>query len=579
MPNMTKKRLEDLRVLLKDYSFDGYIIGTRDEYLSEYVPDHAKRLEYITGFSGSNGLAIILPDICLFFTDGRYLTWCMSELDPKLFKVFDQAKLSSFSFSEHISADYKIVYDPKLFTPKSLAFFAGQKFKVMPFAEKNLVDEIWGASQPARPASEIYDYPVKYSGESHNDKIAKCRDFIKEQGAEALVISSPDSTCWLLNLRAHDVSFSPILLAYSIVTKDKVYLFTDQARMKDEREDIIILPEADFTKVIQGINGKILYDENLSSAYLVNEIKLREHKAISDPCQDWKACKNKTEIEYMKLGHIQDGAAVCEFLAFLANHDNISSLSEYDLGEILTGFRAKRPGYVMDSFPSICGYQSNGAVIHYRAAKDTAKKLAGSGLLLIDSGGQYLGATTDITRVASIGKPKEEHIYYYTKVLKGQIALGLAKFPEKSVTGAHLDVLARQYLWQDGNDYAHGTGHGVGSYLNVHEGPASISLAGFGAKLASGMVLSNEPGYYVPGQFGIRIENMMYVKEAKEENFLEFEMLTLVPYAKDLIDVASLTKTEMEFLKTYYQNIGKYVKPLLSKKDKGWLEGEMEWMM
>jgi Xaa-Pro aminopeptidase len=575
---MIKQRLKKLRKLFDEHKINGYIVPTSDEYLSEYPPEYAKRLEYITGFTGSYGFAIILKNTVLFFTDGRYLTQCETQLDPDYFTIFDIAKVRDFPWKQYIAEGHIISYDPKLFTGRNLQ----QLDKVITQSlEVNLIDQIW-TDQPDKPNSKIYVYPEKYAGRSYRDKLNECRKFIESNMAEAMVITASESVCWLLNIRAHDAPFSPLLLANCIVTGSEVFLFTDKSRLEaglqQQRPEMIVLPESSFAGSIEEIKGTILFDSNLCSAYVSNLIKSKNYKEIKDPTQLQKACKNEVELEHMASGHVQDAVAVCEFLAMIANND-ISDLSEYDLGKILTEYRAKRDGYVMDSFASICGYQDNGAVIHYKAEKDTARKIAGSGLLLIDSGGQYYGATTDITRTVSIGLAEDGHRHFYTKVLKGHIALASAIFPAGKVTGANLDVLARQYLWQEGKDYAHGTGHGVGSFLSVHEGPQSISLSSNPTLLAKGMVVSNEPGYYVPGHFGIRIENMMYVKESLLPNYLEFKMLTLVPYAKDLIDLKLLNKEELEYLKNYYREIKHRIQPHLSQIAGKWLEEEISWVL
>lgn len=569
---MIERRLSNLRKLLDKHEFSGYIVPTTDEYLSEYTPKYAQRLEYITGFTGSNGLAIILKDIVLFFTDGRYINQCSTQLDAKLFKVFDLQSLANFNWSEHMEKEAIIAYDPQLFTTYSLQNFTSLNLQADSI---NLIDVIW-SGQPARPESVIYDYPLKYAGEDYKQKIDKCRNVLTNNTAQGLIITDSASVCWLLNIRAHDVEFSPLLLANLIVTQKKIYLFADQNRIKTPlvREGLIILPSEEFSSVIAGLQGVILFDETQASSYICSLIKSKRYKHLKNPCSLWKACKNDVEIQYMQTGHVQDAVAVCELLAFIDDQD-ISNLTEYDLGKKLTELRTKGDDYVFDSFPTICGYQSNGAIIHYKADKKSAKKITGQGLLLIDSGGQYMGATTDITRTISIGTPSSEHKKYYTKVLKGHIALAQAVFPKDKVSGAHLDILARQYLWNEGDDYAHGTGHGVGSFLSVHEGPQSISLAGFGTKIAKGMVVSNEPGYYVPGEFGIRIENMMYATDSKALNFLCFQMLTLVPYDKNLIETEMLTKDEYKYLKAYYLEIERKVAPLLSKSAKAWLQSQV----
>lgn len=571
---MIHEHLTKLRSELRKRNFTGYIVPSVDEYFSEYVPESDKRLEFITGFTGSNGVAMILENIVLFFTDGRYITQSLNQLDDRLFEVFDQKLLTNFSWEDYIDNEDIIVFDPKLFSKNTISSYSS--FNIKPYNE-NLIDIIW-EDRPLSSQSKIYIYPDQFAGQSYIEKIEKCREFLFAEQAESLVITNPDCVCWLLNLRAHDIEFSPLLLANCIVTLKEIYLFTNKTRLDKNilkvREEVIILPENKFYKVIQNIRGKILYDERYSSIYLTDLIAEKESKIVKNPCIMWKACKNQVEISHMVKGHIQDGVAVCEFLSFLKNSD-VSHYTEYDLGIILIKYREKRDGYIMDSFPVICAYQDNGAIIHYRAHKDYAKKLNGSGLLLIDSGGQYMGATTDITRTISIGIPTPEVKRFYTKVLKGHIALATIKFPENVICGAHIDILAKQYLWQSGQDYAHGTGHGVGSFLSVHEGPQNISVSGFGTKLAVGMVISNEPGYYVPGEYGIRVENLMYVDNSEYPGFLKFNALTIVPYSKDLIIMEMLNQEEIEYLKNYYKTILKNISPLLSREAKAWLKHEL----
>ena len=568
---MIKDKLKQLRTILSKHNYAGYIISTTDEYLSEYTPEYAQRLEYITGFTGSNGLAIILQDTILFFTDGRYISQSFVQLDDHLFEIFDQQLLADFPWEDYIKPDQTIAYDPKIFARRTLQHFKNINLKPH---HDNLIDQIWN-DQPEQPNSNIYDYAVEFAGEDYQDKITKCRNFIKSHQAESLVITNSDCVCWLLNIRAHDVEFSPLLLANVIVTNEDIYLFTEINRYNNiHKKDITILNEAEFPNIINNLTGKILFDRNLCSDYITTLIEQKEYKETKNPCIEWKARKNPTEIKYMQEGHIQDAVAVCEILAFIDSDDK-SSLSEYDIGTKLSNLREKGESYIMDSFPTICGFQDNGAIIHYRAEKETAKKLKGNGLLLIDSGGQYMGATTDITRTISIGTPSDEHKTSYTNVLKGHIALSMAVFPANKVTGANLDILARQFLWQEGEDYAHGTGHGVGSFLSVHEEPQSISLTGLGSTIQNGMVMSNEPGYYVPGEFGIRIENMMYVKESKLPGFSEFEMLTLVPYAKELIVLDKLDANELSYIKKYNQKIEKLVTPHLSDAAKEWLKKQI----
>ncbi len=560
--NITK-----LKKLFAEHKIDGYLISTRDEYLSEYPPKNSRRLEYLTGFTGSNAITIVLKNKVLFFTDGRYLTQCKSELDSEVL-VFDQKNLVRFSWKDYINDEDIIGFDPRILNNNILHYFNSINLKSL---ENNLIDEIW-YNKPKAPSSKIYDYNISFAGQSAEDKIAKCREFLSHYKAQYLIITNPESVCWLFNIRASDLEFSPLLLAHACISQDKSYLFVESSvnhNLKEKKPFIDILPNEYLSQIINNAEGKILFDDNFCPKYYSDLIKQRQFSSITNPCLLWKSCKNSVEIERMIEGHIEDGIAMCEFLAFLSYTD-LKNYSEYDIGLVLTDFRSKRKNYISDSFPSIVGFGSNSAVIHYRADQHSAKKISSNGLLLIDSGGQYLGATTDITRVISIGAPSMKHKEYYTKILKGHLSLAMIKFPKNAVTGANLDILARQFLWDRGEDYPHGTGHGVGSFLSVHEGPQNISLNSYNTYLANGMVVSNEPGFYAPDEFGIRIENMMYVKDSLYNNFLEFEMLTLVPYEMNLIDFDLLTVQEKDYLDNYYAKLERLVLPHLSQKAKNW---------
>jgi Xaa-Pro aminopeptidase len=571
---VTKERLSAIRRIFKGHNINGYIAPSNDEYMSEYVPDYARRLEYIAGFTGSNGIAVILEDKALFFTDGRYLDQSKYELDLECFEIFDLKYIQDFPWHEHIGIDSSIGYDPKLFTNPKLRIF--QNIKLQPI-NTNLIDEIW-SDQPLRPYSNIYIYPVEFAGQSYSEKIDLCRATLRKHQADGMIISRSDSICWLLNLRASDVPCTPLMLSLVILTQDKLYLFVDPKRLDNsvtkKRAEITILPEMQFIETLNSIHGKILVDENSASNFIMDSIKAKNMQKIDDPCQIPKACKNNIEIKHAIDGHIQDAVAMCEFFAYIARLPNseLAQLTEYDLGILITEFRGKQKGYIMNSFNPICGFKENSAIIHYFAKKDSAKTISGSGLLLVDSGGQYMGSTTDITRTISIGEPTSRQKKFYTKVLKGHIALATIKFPV-NVTGSHLDVLARQFLWQDFKDYPHGTGHGVGSFLGVHEGPQNINLISKIA-LQPGMIVSNEPGYYLPGEFGIRVENLVYVTKTDNPNFLGFETLTLIPYAKELIDYSALTSNELDYIKNYYQKLRDIIHPLLSDEAKTWITGQ-----
>ncbi|BDU60719.1 Xaa-Pro aminopeptidase [Candidatus Rickettsia kotlanii] len=588
---MTKIRINLLRNLFTEYDIDGYIIPSNDKYMSEYVPSYAKRLEYITGFTGSNGIAIIYKDTALFFTDGRYLEQANKELDLELFKLFDLKDISKFG------KDAKIGYDSELFTYPTIS---NLKFNFQKI-NGNLVDKIW-PNQPLEPNSKVYLHDIKFAGVSHTDKISKCREILldsrfcgNDTEQSALVILDSSSICWLLNLRASDVAYMPLMFAKVILTSTQLYLFINPTRIDAEiinaRPEITILPEEEFENILRDSKNKleakfgkmsnIFIDDTIASVHIMDLVADKKVQKITDPCLMLKACKNDVEIKHAIDLHIKDAVALCEFFADFSqchlreNGDLEKQLTEYSLGLKLIEQRAKQEGYVSDSFPAICGFQENSAIIHYRADQKTAKKIEGQGILLIDSGGQYQGATTDITRTIVIGTPTDEQKKRYTQVLKGHIALAQAKFPKNIIVGANLDILARQYLWQEMLDYPHGTGHGVGSFLSVHEGPQSINLCNK-TILKAGMILSNEPGFYIPGKYGIRIENLMYVKENKENNgWLEFETLSLVPYASKLTDMKLLNTDEINYIKEYYNKIKAKIYDLLSTQARNWLNNEI----
>ncbi|CAN7943504.1 unnamed protein product, partial [Ixodes pacificus] len=560
--NMTKIRINLLRNLFTEYDIDGYIIPSNDKYMSEYVPSYAKRLEYITGFTGSNGIAIIYKDTALFFTDGRYLEQASKELDLELFKIFDLKDISKFG------KDAKIGYDSELFTYPAIS---NLKFNFQKI-NGNLVDKIW-QNQLLEPNSKVYLHDIKFAGVTVNnncflDPAVKPRDDTEQS---ALVILDSSSICWLLNLRASDVTYTPLMFAKVILTSTQLYLFINPTRIDAEiinaRPEITILLEEEFENVLRD-SENIFIDDTIASVHIMDLVADKKVQKITDPCLMLKACKNDVEIKHAIDFHIKDAVALCEFFADLDR--SIRHYCEEAL--LLTEYRAKQEGYVSDSFPAICGFQENSAIIHYRADQKTAKKIIGQGILLIDSGGQYQGATTDITRTIVIGTPNDEQKKRYTQVLKGHIALAKTKFPKNIVTGANLDILARQYLWQEMLDYPHGTGHGVGSFLSVHEGPQSINLRNK-TILKAGMILSNEPGFYIPGKYGIRIENLMYVKE--NNGWLEFETLSLVPYASKLIDMKLLNIDEINYIKEYYNKIRAKIYDLLSPQARNWLNNEI----
>lgn len=568
-----REKINIFRELLEKHELNGYLISTNDEYFNEYILPASARLSYITEFTGSNGIALICLQHALFFTDGRYIEQAKKELDQEIFTIIDQGLLNNFTFEKYLTCADKIGFDPKIFNDAILEkYFA--KLNLVSL-DVNLIDSIW-SDKPAMPNSAPYLYHINYSGKSSVDKIAQCREIISSYKASSLILYDSETTCWLLNIRGDDFEYSPILLARSIITLDKIYLFTNITRnlkaLNELEFEVNVLDNNLFEETILALNGTILCDINNCSIHLKKLIKTKEYLHITNPCILWKACKNNIEIDNLKEVHIQDSAALCNFLYYVTNTE-LGEFTEYELGIVLTNLRKERKNYIKSSFPIICGYQENSAIIHYRANENFSKKLINSGILLIDSGGHYLGGTTDITRTICLGTPTEEQKYYYTKVLKGHLAINMLKFPQGYISGANIDVLARQYLWQDYADYQHGTGHGVGNFLNVHEGPSSIRLNNY-VILEKNMVLSNEPGYYKSGEYGIRIENLVYVEEAKNESFMQFNTLNFVPYAKNLIIFSMLNKDEINYLNEYYKQIREKISPIVDDSVKKWIKYE-----
>ena len=541
-------RIQKLRALFNQYRIEAYLVPSTDEYLSEYSPEYLKRLEYISGFTGSNGYILITRHKVYFYTDGRYTNQAAKELPEDVVIIDIRSPVAKHSIKAKC-----IGYNPQIISKSQLKLFDSQTLVSI---NDDLVDQIWKRPQSSKAKSFIY--PTEYSGESAVDKIQKIQNKIKVLGADYHLITDLTSIGWLLNIRGRDIDYSPLLMSKLILAKNKVYFFVNQKKLSPAirtflPNNIEIHDEKYIYDFLPYIKGRILLDQNQVPVSYLHVIPNRlDIINNEDLCLESKAVKNKVEIAGAINAHKKDSEAVTEFLSYFTEELKKGNYyTEYELGEILTSFRSKKAGYIMDSFPAIIGFQENSAIIHYRAQEKGSKLVKGNGLLLIDSGAHYYGGTTDVTRTILVGECTQEQKYYYTMVLKGHIALVLARFPQHTRC-MNLDILARQYLWNTGNDYAHGTGHGVGNALSVHEGPAAINLVNHRI-VKPGIILSNEPGYYVNGKYGIRIENLMYCKVSAYQDFLEFQNLTQIPYCIDLIDMKLLTPIEKRYL-THYQS-------------------------
>lgn len=544
-----QKRIEELKKKFIDFSIDYFLVPSNDEFQSEYVADHLNRLKYISGFTGSNGIAIIGKKENLFFTDGRYLLQAKQELDNN-FIIHDIGNIL------HYLPKGRIGYDPKLHTKASIDYYREDHF----VSCADLID-----LPPAHSEADkkIFSYPLKYAGETLESKSLKIQAYLQEKQIDALIITDSTNVCWLLNIRANAVTYNPILLSYLIFHQDgNIELFSSAKAVEDVQ--CYSLKEF-YERVAKIADKKVQVDIHTASIELLS--KLNNPIITQDPCLILKACKNRIEIIQAKKIHVADGVAVTKLLYWLEK--NYLGKTELDIVQKLLEFRALHSNFISPSFATIAAFASNGAIIHYSPKDKTNKTIENNGLFLLDSGGQYFGGTTDITRVIAIGKPTYQQKLDFTLVLKGHIALANSVFP-KGTTGAQLDALARYFLWQYKKDYPHGTGHGVGNCLSVHEGPQRISKFS-NVILEPGMILSNEPGFYKENEYGIRIENLMLVKEYSD-NFLCFETLTLAPIDTRLVLFNLLSQLEKKWLEKYHHAVYGKLSKFLELDEKKWLK-------
>ncbi len=585
-------RLRALREQLKADQLDGFVVPLTDEHMSEYVGSYAQRLAWLTGFEGSAGSAVVLPQEAAIFVDGRYTLQVRSQVDANHWSYQSVPETSVADWlKEHAPRGGRIGYDPWLHSrdwvkkaSESLASRGAELVAV----EQNPIDKVW-ADRPEASKAHLAVQPEKYTGRSSADKRQEIADWLTAQGADAAVLSALDSIAWAFNVRGQDVSRTPVALAFALVRSDGT-------------ADLFVNPEKISAEVRQHLgNGVRLHDRNAFEAAL-GELKgqtvaVDPERAVAaifealdkagakiipvrDPAILPKAIKNAVEIAGQKSAQYRDGAAIARFLRWVEEEAPKGNVDELRASDHLEALRREDPELRDLSFDSISGAGPNGAIVHYRSSEKTNRKLEMNSIYLIDSGGQYLDGTTDITRTVVIGEPTQEMRDRFTRVLKGHIAVATAIFP-KGTRGTQLDSFARRPLWEAGLDYAHGTGHGVGSFLSVHEGPQRISPAGSAQAggdepLQAGMILSNEPGYYKTGEYGIRIENLVLVVdkpvEGGEKETLGFETLTFAPIERRLVDVSMLDDAELKWLNDYHAEVLEKIGPRLEGEDKAWLE-------
>jgi Xaa-Pro aminopeptidase len=561
---MIKNRIKDLRKKFNNFNIDGYIVPKNDEFFSEYAANN--RLRNISNFTGSAGLAVILKKDNYLFVDGRYTIQAESE-SGKNFKIVEIHK----KLPHAIIKKCKLGFDPHLFTSKKLKYYFLKNTKLVSINE-NLIDKIY--KNRIKKTKPFFSLPNKIIGESHQSKINKIVDFLKVNKTDYLFVSAPENVAWLLNIRGYDNPTSPIPNSRLIIGRDKkLLLITKKNNIKKIiKEKKIkknqVIDFQSFEKLINKLKGSNFIIDNQSCSVFAEKILKSKFKILNkdDPIYRLKSIKNTCEIKHMISAHKKDGLALTKFIYWIKNV-NKKKITEVDAQNKLEKFRKLNSDYLYPSFNTIAGTGSNGAIVHYRATKKNTKRINKNDIFLCDSGGQYKYGTTDVTRTICFSNPKKDIKDIFTKVLKGHIAVVLTNL-NKDNTGKKIDLRARKFLKKDGLDYAHGTGHGVGFFLNVHEGPQSISKYN-PIKIEEGMILSNEPGFYKKNNFGIRIENLLYAKKIK--NTLYFENLTLAPIDKDLINYNLLDKSEKDYLFKYHLNIYAEYSESLNKKERKWL--------
>ena len=587
-PQDGRAHLPLLRRELAAQGLDGLYVPHDDEYQNEYLPDANERLAWATGFTGSFGSAFVFTDRAVLFADGRYTLQAADQTDPALVEQQGIPDPGAFGWLAMQSLmGKKVGYDPRLMSPNDVAALGAAAAKAgaeLVAVAENPIDKAW-KGRPPQPMAKVVSQSVKHAGAAHTDKLEAVGAQLAQDGADAAVLTSPASLAWAFNIRGGDVSCTPLPLGRAILHADgSAELFIDEAKTdgalrRHLGNTVTLRPMSQLEDGLASLSGKtVSLDPDVASAWFFDALKGAGAKILRqrDPVALPRACKNAAEIKGTTAAHARDGVALTRFLHWLDTEAQSGEVTEIDTVMKLEAFREDLGNLNDLSFPSISGAGPNGALPHYRVSTASNRKLARGSLFLIDSGGQYLDGTTDVTRTVPIGPPTDDMVKHYTLVLKGHIALATVRFPA-GTTGTHLDVLARHALWQAGLDYQHGTGHGVGVYLGVHEGPHRIAKPWNATPLMPGMIVSNEPGFYKAGQYGIRIENLQYVTPAAdipggEIPMLGFECLTFAPLARGLIDVKLLSKDERKYVNDYHKRVWKLLNRKLDGDVKDWLK-------
>ena len=585
MTNITEK-LSRLRQLMAKHGIDFYFAPSKDAHNNEYVPNCWQRRAWISGFNGSAGDALIGLDSAYLWTDSRYFLQAEQQLDPKCFQLMKLGQAPAIEDWLAMHGKNKICgVDPQLISDSQAHHWQQTLEKVngkLLSIDQNLIDLIW-EDRPPIPLEPLRQYPIEYAGETAKNKISRLQNALTAHGADAHVITLLDAIAWLFNIRGSDVEFNPLAISYAMITRDSATLFINPDKVNTgnqlylQSQEIHLKPYDSFQQVLNQLKGKVWIDSHSASWWVTQQLKNAAIYQALSPIQLMKACKNSTEIVGMHEAHRLDGLAMIKFLHWLESTWP-TGVTEMSAADELENFRKQNPQCLDLSFSTISGFASNGAIVHYRSTPATNRHIDDSNLYLIDSGGQYWYGTTDITRTIHLGTPTPEQKLHYTLVLKGHLALRHTLFPAETC-GEHLDAIARRPLWQAGLNYGHGTGHGVGCYLCVHEGPQRISPGYSKVALEPGMIVSNEPGVYFAGEYGIRIENLCLISEAiphiesgpHDGPFYTFIDLTKVPYARNLIDLSLLSPQEIQWIDEYHREIYELYIDDLNDDQRDWL--------
>jgi Xaa-Pro aminopeptidase len=579
------QKIRALRSQMAAFDIQAYIIPTADPHQSEYVPSCWMDREWLTGFTGSAGLAVVTQEKAALWTDSRYFIQAEEELRHSEFNLHKQLKrhepeqliwlIGQLKEGDTIGINGFNFTKAQVDQIKKYA-----KGKIIKVVQEDLISLIW-EDRPEKSMSKVMELHVKFAGKSRKDKIAEVKKQLHEQGASSYLVTALDEIAWVTNLRGSDVDFNPVFIAYLLITEDDTFLYTNKDKFDAqtiqnlESDQVHIKEYGDIEQDLSGIyaDQKVALDKSLVNNILYDAISA-DKMEISSIIQKLKGVKNETELKNWEDAMVMDGVALTYAFYWLEQTLQQRSVSEAEFADKIAECRSQRPKYVGESFPAIVGYEGNGAIIHYHADKVDCAMIKNQGVLLCDSGGQYLNGTTDITRTVAFSKPGKALKDHFTLVLKGMIGLTQAIFPE-GTTGGQLDLLARQHLWSQGLDFPHGTGHGVGFFLNVHEGPqgfAPISTSRGKKVLEVGMVTTNEPGYYIQDQYGIRIENLLVVVPSKFEGFLKFDTMTLFPIDQTLIDETAITSKEKAWFNNYHFNVWNKLSPHLDGDVLAWLK-------